>query len=368
MLHPRLASLSCLAAVTFVVACDRNAGITGPATEGIPAPRQPSSPQEFATVAFYNVENLFDTEDDPDNAGDDEFLPTGEKRWTRGRYADKLASLAKVITEIAPEEQPGGPALVGLAEIENARVLDDLVAAARSVDTEYKFVHFDSPDFRGIDNALLYRPSDFKPLVSRAIAVSLAPREGSTRRGTTRDVLYVKGLLRGDTLHYLVNHWPSRGGGEVESRPGRFAVAQAVRGVVDSILVTDPAADIIVGGDLNDDPDDESVVTVLGTAERRDLASATLLYNPFFALHERGEGTLGYRRRWNLFDQIVFSEGLAEHGSDWSVRDVQVFAPDYLLQSSGSYAGFPERTYVGDDYRGGYSDHLPVYVVLQRPR
>ena len=363
-----LAALLACVALLASVACERNATITGPDAPEPPSTESPTGPQTLATLVFYNVENLFDTEDDRDNELDDEFLAEADKRWTPERYTAKIAALARVIGDLAVEEVPGGPALVGLAEVENARVLRDLTAAIAEAGPAYDIAHFDSPDFRGIDNALLYQPALFTPLYSAPVAVSLPPREGSTKRRTTRDILYVKGLLGGDTLHYFVNHWPSRGGGEVESRPGRFEVARVLRGLVDSIAAVVPDADVVIGGDLNDDPDDESVVRVLGSAPRRDLASATLLYNPFAALHERGEGTLGFRRAWNLFDQLLFSEGLARHGGDWSVRDVQIFKPDYLLQDSGSYAGFPERTYVGDDYRGGYSDHLPVYAVLQRER
>ena len=361
---PRLLLGVCIAAA--IVGCDRNSGVSGPTVEPEEPELPPPPSDQRATVAFYNVENLFDASDDPDNEGDDEFLPTAAKRWTAERYEEKLTLLTRVLTDLGTEAGTGYPAIVGLAEVENRGVVADLAGALSDAGADYDFVHYESPDFRGIDNALLFRPDEFAPLYTRAVNVSLPPREGSTRRRTTRDILYVKGLLRGDTLHYLVNHWPSRGGGETASRPGRIYVAEIVRALVDSITAVTPAADVVVAGDLNDDPDDESVARVLGSAPRRDLASAELLYNPYVALHLRGEGTLGYQRAWNLFDQLIFTVGMADHGADWSVREAQIFAPGYLLQSSGSYAGFPDRTYVGDDYRGGASDHLPVYAVLQR--
>ena len=360
--------LYCLAVVATVVqvGCDRRSGgIAGPEPIEDPAP---GGPQETASVAFYNVENLFDTRDDPANDGDDEYLPTADKRWDEARYAKKVDDLARVISELGGGTASGGPALVGLAEVENADVLRDLAAAPALAEADYGVVHYDSPDYRGIDVALLYRRGDFAVLRSRPIAVTLPPREGSTRERTTRDILYVKGLLRGDTLHALVNHWPSRGGGEERSRPDRALVAGVVRAAVDSVLAAVPEADVLVVGDLNDDPVDASVREVLGAVDRRDLAVGGALYNPYFAPFRRGEGTLGYRLAWNLFDQIIASAGLAAHGTDWSLREAHVFAPGYLLQDGGTYRGFPERTYVGDDYRGGYSDHLPVYVVLQRPR
>ena len=358
-------ALAVTTTLALAAGCDRRSGgLAGPEPVEDPTP---VGPQELAVVGFYNVENLFDVSDDPDNEGDDEYLPSAAKRWDRARYDKKVDDLARVISELGAEAQPGGPALLGLSEVENARVLEDLVSSDALADSDYGVVHFDSPDYRGIDVALLYRRADFDVLEARPVGLVLPPRPGSSRERTTRDILYVKGLLRGDTLHYLVNHWPSRGGGEVESRPDRARVAGTVRILIDSIRAAQPDADVAVAGDLNDDPIDASVAEVLGSVDRRDLATADLLYNPYVALFRQGRGTLGYRRAWNLFDQILLSRGLAAHGADWSVRDAQIFAPGYLLQVAGSYRGFPDRTYVGDDYRGGVSDHLPVFVVLTRP-
>ena len=364
LLRAGVCPLALVAVATAWWACERRSGtLVGPDPTATP---RSVGPHELAVLGFYNVENLFDPADDPDNPGDDEFLPAAAKRWDSLRYAGKLELLARVIAGLGGEGE--GPALLGLAEVENARVLRDLAAEPALADGDYGLVHYDSPDYRGIDVALLYRRGDFRVLTSRPIAVTLPPREGSTRVRTTRDVLYVAGLLRGDTLHLLVNHWPSRGGGEERSRPDRARVARVVRGVVDSLRAADPAADVAVLGDLNDDPTDASVAEVLGASGERALASDVLLYNPFVEPFRRGEGSLGYRRQWNLFDQIVVSAGLTAPGGDWSVREAAVFAPAYLLQDTGRYRGFPERTYIGDAYRGGASDHLPVYVVLERPR
>ena len=322
--------------------------------------------QELATVGFYNLENLFDVDDDPDNRGDEEWLPDAEKRWTPQRYQEKLARLAGVIAELGGEARPGGPALLGVCEVENARVLYDLIDQPPLANSGYEVVHFQSPDYRGIDCALLYRKDDYTVAAARPLRVDLGTRDDGSAR-TTRDVLEVRGALRGDSLHVFVNHWPSRRGGEARSRPGREAAARVVRAAVDEMRVADPDVDIAIVGDFNDDPVSPSIATTLRAGARRGEAGQTGLYNPMVSLYRRGEGSLGYRDSWNLFDQIIVSEGLARAGEDWSLRNARVFRDADLLQRSGRFRGYPLRTYVGDDYRAGYSDHLPVYAVLQRP-
>ncbi len=342
----------------------RSAGVTELGEHADPAPR---GPQELAVVGFYNVENLFDVDDDPANPGDDEFLPHSPKRWTAKRYQEKLMHTAAAVLDIGSEAVPGGPALLGVAEIENARVLRDLISQPQLLPGGYDLVHYDSPDPRGIDVGLIYRRAFFEPVYSKPLHVSLGTRDDGTER-TTRDVLYVKGLLLGDTLHFFVNHWPSRRGGEAVSRPGRAAAAAVVRAAVDSIRGVVAMADIVIVGDLNDDPTDASVATTLRAVDRRGNAGQTGLYNPMAAMFRRGEGTLGYRDSWNLFDQVIVSEGLAAYGEDWSLRDARVLRKGYLLQAAGRYKGYPLRTFVGDDYAGGYSDHLPAYGILTRPK
>ncbi len=310
---------------------------------------------------------MFDVDDDPKNTGDEEFLPGSKKRWTAQRYQEKLAHTAEVVLDMGSEVIPGGPALLGFAEVENALVLRDLIAQAPLTPSGYDVIHFDSPDSRGIDVALIYRRDQFEPLYSRPLRVSLGRSDDGSDQ-TTRDVLYVKGLLLGDTLHYFVNHWPSRRGGEMASRPGRAAAASVVRTAVDSIRRVVRLADIVIVGDLNDDPTDASVSTTLRAVDRRGNAGQTGLYNPMVALFRRGEGTLGYRDSWNLFDQVIVSEGLAIYGTDWSLRDVRILRKGYLLQPAGRYKGYPLRTFLGDEYIGGYSDHLPTYGILTRPK
>ena len=354
-----LATLTCL---LLAAACKTPAGTAG----DVPA-RAQDAEREYAVVAFYNLENLFDTDDDPDNGGDDEFLPGSAKQWTPQRYQQKLGRLADVVAQLGGEVARGGPDVLGVSEVENAKVLEDLTRQAPLAGSGYRVVHVESPDFRGIDNGLLYRAERFTPTHTEALRVDLGLRDDGTPR-TTRDILYVRGDLAGGELHVLVNHWPSRRGGEAASRPGRAAAARVARRVVDSLRALDPAVDIALVGDFNDDPVSPSLAEVLAAADRRGDAGQTGLYNPMHALYRRGDGSLGYRDSWNLFDQVIVSEGLArDEAGGWRLRDAKVFRRGFLLQPAGRFKGYPLRTYVGDDYRAGYSDHLPVYAVLERP-
>lgn len=329
---------------------------------------RPAEPQDRGVVAFYNLENLFDTDDDPENWGDDEFLPEAKKRWTPRRYQEKLGRLARVVLDLGGEASPGGPALLGVCEVENAKVLHDLAQQAALVGSDYDVVHFESPDGRGIDCAALYRKGLFEVEQALPIGVDIGYRDDSTRR-TTRDIVMVRGRLRGDPLTMFVNHWPSRRGGEAASRPRRVAAATRLKHYVDSLRADDPDVDIVLVGDFNDDPTSASIREVLRPADRRGDAGQTGLYNPMASLHRQGTGSLGYRDSWNLFDQVIVSEGLAAAtGPDWSLEQAQVLRAPYLLQTTGRFRGYPLRTFVGDNYLGGYSDHLPVYAVLTRPR
>jgi len=325
------------------------------------------TPLEKITVGFYNLENLFDTDDDRDNKGDDEWLPTAAKQWNAKRYQEKLGRLSVVISELGNETLSGGPALLGVCEVENKKVLKDLIAQPKLAKSNYGIVHFDSPDYRGIDNALLYRKDYFTPLHSQNYSLPLGLRDDGTKR-TTRDLVVVKGLLLGDTISIFVNHWPSRSGGESRSSPGREAAALLNRRVVDSIRVKNRMADIIIVGDMNDDPTNKSLTKSLRAASKRADAGQTGLYNPMMSLYNQGEGSLGYRDSWNLFDQIIVSEGMAKPSDDWMIRNVRVFRKSYMLERSGRYKGYPLRTYVGNNHKDGYSDHLPVYGVLTRPK
>jgi len=354
---------------TFVLFCGLIAfAACGPKTTEAAKSSVSEEQIEKLTIGFYNLENLFDTDDDRTKSGDDEWLPTASKRWTAKRYQEKLGRLAYVISEIGKEVLPGGPVLLGVCEVENEKVLLDLVAQPALANSNYGVIHFESPDRRGIDNALLYRKDFFTPTASKAVSLTtLGKRDDGTQR-TTRAVVYAQGRLLGDTINFLVNHWPSRYGGEARSRPGREAAALLNRRIIDSLRSTNRMADVVLVGDLNDDPKSPSLTKSLRAVGRRADAGQTGVYNPMVSLFNQGEGSLGYRDSWNLFDQIIVSEGMAKASDDWMLRNVRVFRKNYMLETGGRYKGYPLRTYVGDNYKDGYSDHLPVYAVLTRPK
>ncbi|RMF26059.1 MAG: endonuclease/exonuclease/phosphatase family protein [Bacteroidetes bacterium] len=332
--------------------------------EGAAQPRQ----YEAAVVGFYNFENLFDTLDQAATR-DEEFTPQGARAWNGRLYAEKLDHLARVVSEIGTEWTPDGAALLGVSEIENRQVLEDFVRHPRLADRTYRIVHFESPDYRGIDVALLYNPRYFQLLSARPLPVPILDRSRTppdTLR--TRDVLFVSGLLRGDTIHLLVNHWPSRRGGEKASEYKRRIAAEVNKRVCDSLnAATGGRAKILLMGDLNDDPASASVREVLGARRKPEQVQPGGFFNPMWAMYRKGVGTLAWNDAWNLFDQILVSYGLLQPEAGFRYLRARVFRPDYLVQKTGRYKGYPFRTFSGDNYIGGYSDHFPVYLLLVRP-
>lgn len=314
-------------------------------------------------VAFYNLENLYDTLDDP-RTNDDDFTPKGVKQYGTAIFQHKLQNLATVISELGPEKQPQPPDILGVAEIENRQVLALLAAEPLLKKRHYRIIHYDSPDPRGIDVALLFDPAAFQPLFSCPLPVVLPG--GSKEARFTRDILYVQGMLDSDTLHILVNHWPSRRGGEIRSAPARVAAANTCRRVLDSIRQLHPLAKIIVMGDLNDDPTSRSITHTLGASGKGMPANNRLLYNPWSELYKRGIGTLANRDRWSIFDQILVSEGLLVSERGWHFSGAGIFRKPCMVENQGKYRGYPMRTWDGNQYRGGYSDHFPTYIVLHR--
>ncbi len=320
--------------------------------------------QSYKTIvaAFYNLENFYDTVNNP-NVNDDEFLPTGPKNYNTQVYFDKVSHLATVLSQIGTDITPDGPAIIGCAEIENDTVLNDLVHQPLLAKRNYKFVHYDSRDVRGVDVALLYNPKYFTVLASRKLFVRLPA--GSKSSYFTRDVLWVKGILDGDTVHVFVNHWPSRVGGEERSMPGRFAAAEVDKKMIDSINAADPAAKIIVMGDLNDDPISPSVTQVLkAKGDVQDVHKGDL-YNPWVALYKKGIGTLAYQDAWGLFDQIMINYNwLPKDQPGYFFYQQHIFNKDFMVENLGRYKGYPMRTWDGNTYRGGYSDHFPTYLIF----
>ena len=318
---------------------------------------------QIETVAFYNVENLFDTLDDT-LTFDDDRTALGKDRWTEERYRRKIDNIAKVLSDIGSEETKKSPAIIGLCEIENRTVLEDLIAHPLLKSNNYGIIHFDSPDERGIDVALLYQKKDFLPLNAQPRKLLIYDAE---KRDYTRDQLVVNGLLNGDELYFLVNHWPSRSGGEAKSSYKREKAALLNKRIIDSIFRLDPKARIIGMGDFNDDPTNKSFKKFLQTkSEIRDLKEKEL-YNPMELMLKKGKGTLAYRDSWNLFDQIYLSERLvAKNYEGFQFYKAGIFNPPYLITQTGQYKGYPLRTYSSSGYEPGYSDHFPVYVYLIR--
>ncbi len=322
---------------------------------------QQGADYKVASIGFYNLENLFDTLDTPDT-NDADFLPGGRLLWNTEKYISKQHNMAKVISQLGTELSPDGVALLGVAEIENRKVLEDLVAQPELKSRKYQIVHYDSPDERGVDVGLLYQPKYFVPLGSKAVPVVLKdPKTGD--KDFTRDILYVAGTFDGEPVHVMVGHWPSRRGGEAGSAWMRAAAAQVCKNLADSLKKTDPNAKIIVMGDLNDDPDNKSMTEVLKARRSADELRADELYNPMYDLFKSGNGTLAYRDSWNLFDQIVVSKGFVNKKTGgWQLYKAMVFRQPWLLQTEGAFRGYPFRTFVGDIFINGYSDHLPVFL------
>ncbi|MFT4759292.1 MAG: hypothetical protein ACI9XO_003114 [Paraglaciecola sp.] len=313
-------------------------------------------------IGFYNVENLFDTLDTPD-VRDTEFTPDGVKLWNTTLYHEKLGQLAKVISQMGTEMTPDGVALLGVAEVENRKVLEDLTKHPTIIARNYKVVHFDSPDKRGIDVGLLYQPKYFKVEKATQIPANLIEPDGS--KVYTRDILLVSGQFDGELLHVLVNHWSSRGGGEAASSWRREGSAKLNKYIVDSLQTADPNAKVIIMGDLNDDPISPSVKKILAPKIKPNKVEDGDLFNPMYAYFKKGIGTLAWRDSWNLFDQIIVSSGLVrQNDKGYHFYKARVFNQKYLQTKTGQYKGYPWRTFSGDNYIGGYSDHFPVYVFL----
>ncbi|MBN2173576.1 MAG: endonuclease [Bacteroidales bacterium] len=311
-------------------------------------------------VVFWNLENLFDTRDDTLKL-DNEFLPESKRHWDNHRFYKKLNNTYKVIIGIG-EWDP--PAMIGLCEVENRYVLNQLIYETPLKNFNYGIVHYESPDRRGIDVAFLYRKSIFTIDTSLAVSIRFPFDPGSR----TRDILYIRGrIITGDTLHLYVNHWPSRYGGYLETKPKRNFVAEILKSHTDSLFRFNPSAKIIVMGDFNDDPTDESISQYLMTFADTLGMRTDALYN-LMALNKSDnfEGTLKYQQDWNTFDQFIVSGSLM-YGSSLLIsnKKASIFHPGYLLEPDDKFLGSkPFRTYSGFKYNGGFSDHLPVYLDL----
>ena len=313
-------------------------------------------------IGFYNLENFYDTINDP-NKSDEEFLPNGTKHYTGEVYLDKIGRLAEVLSQIGTDLSPDGLSIIGNAEIENENVLQDLVRHPLLKSRGYKVVHYDSPDERGVDVALLYNPKYFTPLFSESLFVPIFNQDGTPRM--TRDILFVYGKFDGEDMYIMVGHWPSRRGGEEVSAPNRAIAAGVCRHKADSITKINPDAKIVIMGDLNDDPISPSVAKVIGSKGEKDKVERGGIYNPWVGMYKQGIGTLAYNDSWNLFDQIMVSSGfLSNNQTGYFFKDAHIFSKPWMIQTTGRYKGYPKRTYDFDNYMAGYSDHFPTYIVL----
>lgn len=316
----------------------------------------------ITSVGFYNLENLFDTENDP-TINDEEFTPEGSKVWNDEKYQHKLDNMATVIDQMGKDVNPAGVSILGVSEIENRKVLEDLTARDPLSDDGWQIIHYNSPDFRGIDVGLLYKPTIFTPLESRPLHLDISNSKGEKR--TTRDILYIKGLMGPDTVVIFVNHWPSRRGGEKATRKFRMDGAAICKTVIDSIREASPTIKAIIMGDLNDDPVSPSVKKVLRAVGSKEIVASGGFYNPMYNFFKKGLGSNAYRDAWSLFDQIIISDNfLSTDDAGWIYYKTEIFRKPFLLQRTGRFKGYPFRTFAGDNFMGGYSDHLPVILHL----
>lgn len=324
---------------------------------------------EIRTVAFYNLENLFDTEND--TLIDDEASPImqiSDKNRVEV-YKQKINNMAKVISEIGLAESNNSPVILGVAEVENRTVLEDLLQTTYLKDKDYDIIHYNSPDLRGIDVALLYQTNYFVPTHHQTYELRLWDEEGI--RIYTRDQLLVSGYLDGEMIHMIINHWPSRRGGEEASSHKREKAAYLNNQIIDEIRKTDADAKIIIMGDFNDDPTNISFKKVLKTKAIKAEVQEGDIYNPTEEMFRRGQNTLVYRDNINFFDQILFTSNLLakkKQYDSFKMFKVNVFNPQYLTTQTGKYKGYPYRSFSGGNFIGGFSDHYPVYMCLIREK
>ncbi len=313
-------------------------------------------------VMFYNVENLFDTEDDPGTL-DDEFTPESEKQWTPKRYEKKLDDLSEVFTSVDGRNLP---AIIGLCEVENPQVLQDLISTRKMKKEDYGIVHEDSPDIRGIDVALIHRKDMYTVDSWKKIPVEI-PSDSIT----TRDILYVKGKTAGnEILHCFVNHWSSRRDGEKETERRRIYASVTLRKAVDSIINFEPEAKIIIMGDFNDEPTNNSLHSFLNANNKRKNTTNRDLYNLMYDMHNfESKGTYSYKGNWNMLDQLIVSQALIHDrkGLYLDFTDGKIFREEWMMYSNPKIGeATPNKTYGGISYFGGVSDHLPVYLILRK--
>ncbi|MBF4471697.1 endonuclease/exonuclease/phosphatase family protein [Flavobacterium sp. HJJ] len=341
------------------------------------------------TVAFYNFENCYDTINDP-IINDEDWTPAGTQHWDTKKYRQKLENLARVLSEIGTSENPNSPTFIGGAEIENQTVLEDLIKQPKLIDKDYGIIHFDSPDKRGIDVALLYQKKQFQPTSYVNIPLYMYKNEqphkeaqkeetpedfetedviqvsAKNHRIYTRDQLLVTGFLNGEEIHIIVNHWPSRSGGEKKSSPYREMAGALNRKIIDSLQQINPDAKVITMGDLNDSPFNNSVKKGLGAKGKIREVQPFDIYNPFEEMANKGLGTIAFRDAWDIFDQVMVSQSLLQKDyKTFQYWKAGIYNKPFLIQKNGKYKGYPLRHSLTEI---GFSDHFPVYIYLIREK
>lgn len=317
-------------------------------------------------IVFYNLENFFDTVNDPEVL-DDEFTPEGPKKWTQDKYDKKLHNMERVFFDIAAINKDY-PVVIGVSEVENRNVLEDIVAAPKLAPANYRIVHHDSPEARGVDVAFFYRADVFKLEGEKAIRTIIP----SLPNFKTRDILTMWGKIDGEDFLFMVGHWPSRLGGKEASEHKRIAVGEQMRSIADSVKQIRPDVKVVLMGDFNDDPTDPSITQGLGAKLKVKELQKGDYYAPYASMLKAGYGTLAYGDAWNIFDNVVVTENLVNDTTDklkiqkapGSKFYGNIFKRHYMVQKEGQYKGYPLRTYVGNNFQGGYSDHFPVYIYI----
>ena len=316
--------------------------------------------QKHYSIGFYNLENLFDTIH-AEGKNDYEFLPKGVNEWTSKKYDSKIKNMASVLAELGTDVQPAGAAIVGVCEVENSSTLDDLLREKALARRGWKYIHRESKDSRGIDCALLYNPKEFRPT-----ATQLVPYKNSGgSRHRTRGFLVVGGTLAGEQIHIIVNHWPSR----YSKSPSRERAATQVKALKDSIARLHPDTKMIIMGDFNDNPDNKSLKECLqAKQEITDIKTRNDLYNPYWnILRKEKQGTIVYRDRWQLYDQIIVSGRLCDKKSKGlKYMKSEIHKRPHLINDKGRYKGQPKRTHAAGEWLNGYSDHLPIVIYLSK--
>ena len=278
------------------------------------------------------------------------------------KYKEKINNISRVISETGKTETQSMPVIIGLCEIENEHVLNDLCEAINKRGGNYEFIHLNSFDERGIDVGLLYNKTRFIPQNKQKLLINLPRQEGY--KNYTRDILLIEGLLEGEKMYFFVNHWPSRRGGEQRSLPKRMAAAKVLKQAMDSLISINPKAKIVAMGDFNDDCTSPSIKKGLNTVSKKENVTTGSYYNPAENLFKKGLGTIAYQDSFSFFDQQIMSPALVTDQEGYHFYRMNVFAPFYLITQEGPYKGYPYRTFSNNNYTGGYSDHFPVYTIL----